>query len=269
MTRFLNQNLILPQERMDNTAIGIIGTGAIGSFTAMALTKMGFKNIVTWDFDKIEEHNISNQMFPVDSVGKKKALATRTMTKQFSGEDIICLATKAEGKKAYEYLLKAFGSICHGYILVLAVDSLDVRKKIVEDLRGIDVHVIDARMGAKTYRVMSFTPRLTDQYQDYMRTLVPDAQAVQERCGQKSIIYTVLGVAAEVCSFINWIVMWGTEEDFDIALPLHPHPVTFDYGTGTRLQRPMVGTVMSLEDMPDPVQQPETPLPEAQAEVPA
>ncbi len=231
MTRHLNQTLLLPQAAIDRFSIGIIGTGAIGSFTAMALTKMGFSSIVTWDHDKIEEHNIANQMFPIESVGTRKALATRTMVKQFSGEDIITVASKITGQKAYEYLSSAFPNKMP--IMIMAVDSLDVRRELVEGFRRAwNMPVIDARMGAKTYRVMAFIPSEASEFTDYMATLVSDADAVQERCGQKSIIYTVLGVAAEICSFVHAIVM--QEEGGMIS---HPHPVVFDYGTGIRLQQ--------------------------------
>ena len=230
--RHLNQALLLPQARIDAYAIGIIGTGAIGSFVAMALTKMGFSQIVTWDPDKIEVHNLDNQMFPVESVGTRKALATRAMVKQFSGEDIVTMATKTTGRKAYDCLRSAFPG--KRLIMILAVDSLDTRKDIVRDLRRIPdgIIVIDARMGAKTYRVMGFQPAISQKFNEYMATIVPDADAVQERCGQKSIIYTVLGVAAEVCAFVHSIVM--PPEAYPFAIP---HPVTFDYGTGIRLQQ--------------------------------
>lgn len=231
MTRHLNQSLLFPQARMDQMAVGIIGTGAIGSFVAMALAKMGIKNIMTWDHDKIEEHNIANQIFPVDSVGKRKAIATREMVKQFSGEDICTTAIKITGAKAYRALSDAFPN--HRLCLILAVDSLDVRRAIVEDLRQAwGTQVIDARMGAKTYRVMTFAPTQARELTDYLATLTSDADAVQERCGQKSIIYTVLGVAAEVCAFVHAYAMEDT-----FGADWAPAPVVFDYGTGIRMQR--------------------------------
>ena len=243
MTRFLNQTQLLPQEEIDRWAIGIIGTGAIGSFVAMALTKMGFKNMVTWDPDKIEDHNIANQMFPVLDIGKRKANATKEMVEKFSGERIISLATKITGRKAFAYLHQAYPS--KQIILILAVDSLDVRKQIIEDI-GVtyNLSVIDARMGAKTYRVLGFDGSNPEEHDNYLKTLVPDSAAVQERCGQKSIIYTVLGVAAEVCGFVHYMVMRHTLEDH--TAPKIPNPVIFDYGTGMRLQQRHIGETVVI-----------------------
>jgi molybdopterin/thiamine biosynthesis adenylyltransferase len=246
MSRFLNQTGLLPEAQLEQFAIGIVGTGAIGSFVAMALTKMGFKYVVTWDFDKIEEHNIANQMFPLADVGKRKAIATRDMIEKFSGEKAICLATKATGEGVLSYMDKAFNGKTP--IVILAVDSLDIRKEIVEGMANLwGTSVIDARMGARTYRVLSFYSGNHEQRTQYLATLVPDGEAVQERCGQKSIIYTVLGVAAEVCNVVHHIV---TRRNLDNAnrntMPEYPSPVVFDYGSGIRLQRQHVAETVVL-----------------------
>lgn len=246
MSRFFNQTGLLPEGHSDSFAIAIVGTGAIGSFVAMALSKMGFRNIVTWDPDKIEEHNLANQMFPVSSVGKRKAIATREMIEEFSGEKAICLATKATGDGILQYLNKAFaGKIC---IVILAVDSLDVRKNIVENMAALwGVHLIDARMGARTYRVMALNSGNHEQRQAYLQTLVPDSEAVQERCGQKSIIYTVLGVAAEVCNFVHHIVTTThLAAEARTSTLMYPNPVVFDYGSGMRLQKQHVAETVVL-----------------------
>ncbi len=217
----------------------------------MALTKMGFKNIATWDPDKIEEHNIANQMFPVESVGMRKAIATRDMVKQFSGEDIVSLSVNATAKKVAKFMRDTFPH-CNKMVL-LCVDSLDVRRELAEGFaREYNIHVIDARMGAKTYRVLGFSTCRPQEFADYMATLVPDKDAVQERCGQKSIIYTVLGVAAEVCSFIHQTIMSAEEGGYYKV----PNPVVFDYGTGLRLQRRTLGHIEKLDEMhetPEPV----------------
>lgn len=243
--RNFNQAGLLPQEKMDQVVIGIIGTGAIGSFVAMALTKMGFKNIITWDPDKIEEHNISNQMFPVSSVGKRKAIATREMVEQFSGEKIVCLATEVGGgNAAINFMAAAHPN--KDKILILCVDSLDVRRQIVGSLQTLyGGTIIDARMGAKTYRVMQFDFAVRQAREEYLSTLVPDAEAVQERCGQKSIIYTVLGVAAEVCSFVHQIVMPKQDDRMNVFFP---EPVVFDYGTGVRLQKQVITSLVKIEE---------------------
>jgi len=247
MQRFLNQSGLISSEQMDSYRIAIVGTGAIGSFVAMALTKMGFKHMTCWDPDKIEPHNLANQMFPLSAVGQRKAIAVRELVKQFSGEDITTLALKATGEKMIEYLGK--GEHSGPVIVILAVDSLDVRKQIAEAFFGkYGYYLIDPRMGARTYRVMAMQAWDGVERVAYERTFVPDADAVQEPCGQKSIIYTVLGVAAEVCSFVHYIVTRSDRPGSDAHLPQVPPPVVFDYGTGMRLQKWPLGEVVKLDE---------------------
>lgn len=247
MQRFLNQSGLISSEQMDSYRIVIVGTGAIGSFVAMALTKMGFKHMTCWDPDKIEPHNLANQMFPLSAVGQRKAIAVRELVKQFSGEDVTTLALKATGGKMIEYLEKDVRS--GPVIVILAVDSLDIRKQIAQAFLGRSgYYIIDPRMGARTYRVMAIdTYDYTDRMA-YERTFVPDAEAVQEPCGQKSIIYTVLGVAAEVCAFVHYIVTRDDRPGSDAHLPRVPPPVVFDYGTGMRLQKWPKGEVVMLDE---------------------
>jgi len=45
------------------TPIHLIGCGAVGSWTALQLIKLGLRTVHVWDGDKVAEHNISNQAF--------------------------------------------------------------------------------------------------------------------------------------------------------------------------------------------------------------
>src|SRR3990167_9189169 len=86
-TRFKNQSGLLSVDKLDKRII-VIGCGAIGSFVTMTLAKMGFKNILVYDEDKIENHNISNQLFPEYMVGKFKVDALKDVVEHYSGAKI-------------------------------------------------------------------------------------------------------------------------------------------------------------------------------------
>ena len=45
-----------------NIDINIIGVGAVGSYIALQLAKLGVEKIIIWDFDVVDEHNITNQV---------------------------------------------------------------------------------------------------------------------------------------------------------------------------------------------------------------
>ena len=88
--RYLRQEDLLP-DSMRGIGINIIGVGAVGSFAALALAKMGFKNIKVFDDDKVEEHNISNQFYKLADIGKLKVDALAGMIKEFEDINIITL----------------------------------------------------------------------------------------------------------------------------------------------------------------------------------
>lgn len=50
----------------------VCGAGAIGSNLIENLARQGFENFTAIDFDRVEEHNINNQIFTKNDVGKYK-----------------------------------------------------------------------------------------------------------------------------------------------------------------------------------------------------
>ena len=69
---FKRQTSIIDNDKLGFTKILIIGAGSIGSYTTLALSKMGAVLLTVVDFDEIEEHNIPNQFFKIDDIGKQK-----------------------------------------------------------------------------------------------------------------------------------------------------------------------------------------------------
>ena len=53
--------------------VHIIGCGSVGSTIAENLARCGVTKFTLWDFDSVEAHNIVNQMFTQEDVGKKKS----------------------------------------------------------------------------------------------------------------------------------------------------------------------------------------------------
>lgn len=100
--------------------IHIIGCGSVGSTIAENLARCGIKKMTLWDFDKVEAHNIVNQMFREADVGKTKAEALKDILLEINPDMEIKL--KPNGWN---------GETMSGYVF-LAVDSIEIRRKIVE-----------------------------------------------------------------------------------------------------------------------------------------
>jgi molybdopterin/thiamine biosynthesis adenylyltransferase len=79
---FIEEELF-PKENLKKR-INIIGVGATGSRVVFNLAKMGFENIHIWDFDKVEKHNVDNQVYRVEDIGKFKVMALKEIIENSS-----------------------------------------------------------------------------------------------------------------------------------------------------------------------------------------
>lgn len=182
--KFTRQLNIFDPSHYNHYRIAVIGCGAIGSFTALTLGKMGFTDFILFDKDKVEEHNIPNQFFKFDYVGYYKTEAVRY------GVNSHCRNTDIREKRK-----KFIKDDLESYIVISAVDSLRERKKIYRECLKQDVRLlIDGRMGGEVLTV--YTVDLTNKKarEDYEKSF--KIKAIEIPCTERSIIYNVLGVSS-------------------------------------------------------------------------
>jgi hypothetical protein len=104
------------------TRIHILGCGAVGSTVAEQLVRLGLTRITLWDFDKVEPHNIANQIYTNDDIGKEKTTALARYLCSINP----LLIKDLEIKGAY------VDQRLSGYLFV-NIDNMDICRKIVED----------------------------------------------------------------------------------------------------------------------------------------
>lgn len=78
--KFLHEVLYRGAGALDKLAVPqvtICGAGALGSHLADSLARQGFKKLRVIDRDRIEEHNVSTQLYGVSEVGAWKVEALR------------------------------------------------------------------------------------------------------------------------------------------------------------------------------------------------
>ena len=110
------------QPEKDDAKIHIVGCGSVGSTIAENLARCGVKNMVLWDFDTVEAHNIVNQMFRQQDVGKPKVEALKDILCDINPEIVDTVELKPDGWQ---------GKLMSGYIF-LCVDNIELRRQIVE-----------------------------------------------------------------------------------------------------------------------------------------
>lgn len=102
--------------------IHIIGCGSIGSTVAELLARFGFTKFSLYDFDKVEKHNLVNQMFDETDLHKPKVEQVAAMLKRINSDTEKDVTMFKEGWN---------GQRLSGYVF-LAVDNIELRRKIVE-----------------------------------------------------------------------------------------------------------------------------------------
>ena len=119
--------------------IEIIGAGAIGSFRALTLGKMGIDKIRIWDNDTIEEHNIPNQFYPLPTVSMTKVFALSGIIEDYTGCSLITCPNMFEENDVFM-----------GDVIISAVDNMETRKMLFEIAkRQHKKWFIDARIGGE------------------------------------------------------------------------------------------------------------------------
>lgn len=114
------------QPNMLTSRIHIIGCGAIGSTVAENLARFGITKMTLYDFDKVEAHNIANQMFRETDIGKPKIEALAEQLRSINsriGQDLKLVPEGWTGQRL------------SGYVF-LCVDNIDLRRQIAEFCQG-------------------------------------------------------------------------------------------------------------------------------------
>lgn len=173
--------------------ISLVGTGGIGSSTAFSLAKMGCSRLTIYDQDVVEPHNLPNQLFRLEDVGRSKAEAIREVIRDFTGQDVT-----AKTERVVDQRLTG--------VVISAVDSMATRQAIwsqaVRYQAGIDVY-IDARMGAEVCRIYSVRATDPADVRFYAETLYDDEDALEEPCTARATFYNALMIAGLICSQVK------------------------------------------------------------------
>lgn len=169
--------------------VEIIGAGGIGSFTAIALAKLGLTNIRVWDADLVESHNLPNQLHLVKALGSPKVASVRCLCKELAG-----VSVDVENQFwAPEHSDKLSG------IVVAALDHVRAseehptpgREELWKSLKcNVNVELlIDARIGGQTIRLISMRPVNDIEYwQWYEKQLFESGDEARLPCTARAVI---------------------------------------------------------------------------------
>lgn len=220
------RSFLTPEQIGLITRVHVLGCGALGASSALALARMGFSRFGFYDNGRVEEVNIGAQPFSSSEIGlpKAQALLSRCARESplvrfedfWQGEErfVEPITEVFEDSYALDRDLSGhrpsyFGALMGEpkAVLLLGVDSMRLRRHILEGVQGrlLEMEresrpmtglVIDQRMGLQEMWLQIMQSR--EDVALYLKGLHTDEETVNEPCTMRTIAYTPSIVAGWV-----------------------------------------------------------------------
>lgn len=187
-------DIVSPSEL--KSSVSVIGAGGIGSLAVLSLAKMGCSQITVYDDDKVEEHNLPNQLYRATDIGQPKVTALKEIVNEFTNVEIRAIQERIKEKREFNG------------IIITAVDSMNSRKEIWQSIiwqPAVRLY-IDARMGGEVIRIYTVRPCDPDDVNFYEKSLYSDEEAIELPCTAQTIIYSVFLTASLICNQVKHLI---------------------------------------------------------------
>lgn len=204
--RYSRQQDIVPEERLAECKVTIIGVGAIGRQVALQLGAMGVSWLQIIDNDKVEPSNLASQGYLEEDLGMSKVDATAALCRQIN--------SNLEIEKFNERFRR---SMDIGNILFNAVDSIETRRLIWNAVKDKVDFYADGRMTAEVLRVLSVSDITSQEY--YPNTLFAANEAYAGPCTAKTTIFCAnIAAGLMVAQFAKWLRRLPLDVDIQVNL---------------------------------------------------
>ena len=191
---------IFTPDMLKGIPVHVIGCGATGSNIALQLTKLGVPEIHIYDMDKVEEHNVANQIYRVEHIGAYKVHALNAILEQHKA---------CENTRIIEHCVMVDNEYIaenglSGYVFV-ATDTMQSRKDIYDAGGSGNVEIerwIEMRLDLSFIRLYSIRPADYKQHKAYLDTLYTDDDVTTvSACGTSQ---TAFPTASFLASMSVW-----------------------------------------------------------------
>jgi hypothetical protein len=164
------------------------GTGGIGSWTALALSRIGH-NLYLYDADLVEEVNLAGQFYKRSNIGKSKSQATKDNILECCNNDI-----QANGWFTEDSLVTP--------IMISAFDNMKARKLMFEKWAEQEDRelFIDGRMLLQEGMVFAVTKGQEDLYRS---ELFDDNEIADLPCNYKATTHCGMIIGGLITSLLN------------------------------------------------------------------
>lgn len=204
--RFVRQADLVPQERLAEEHVTVIGVGAIGRQIALQLAAVGVRNLALIDFDDVDTTNVTTQGYRRREIGMPKVEATRQAVLEI---DLAIQVMTIEDRFRAKHPVSGAVFCC--------VDSISARESIWRRVGSKARFWCDGRMLAEVIRVLTVAEFQGGEH--YPTTLFAQSEAQAGSCTSRSTIYAAsIAAGLMVHQFSRWLR--GLKADSDILLNL-------------------------------------------------
>ena len=204
--RFERQADLVPQERLREMLVTVIGVGAIGRQVALQLAAIGVTRLQLIDFDTVELTNVTTQGYLAGDVGQAKVEAT------------LAALQRIEPNAEITPIVDRYRpNMTVGAVVFCCVDSISARAAIWRSAHHDCQFWCDGRMLGEVMRVLTATD--PDSRRHYSTTLFEQADAEPGRCTARSTIYTAnIAAGLMLHQFARWLRRQPLDRDVSLNL---------------------------------------------------
>ncbi len=171
--------------------VSVVGLGTLGSWTALALSKMGLPLMSIRDDDIVEEVNVGLQVYDVRDTGFEK---TDTLGRFLE-----------QNGAAVDYHDKWSGETLNTRLIVTAVDDWDLRQTIFDRAPGRrSRHLIDLRSGGESLIIYTVDLRDDAARQAYLQSF--EVTPYDLDCRSQGVVYVGMRAGVEVAATVAAIL---------------------------------------------------------------
>jgi len=202
MENIYSRQLDIFNPDFQQSTIHIFGIGTIGSYTAFGLAKLGIKNIHIYDFDSVEEHNITNQMYRKENIGNLKSESLKETIEEYCFLNT-CVSHNVKIEESN--IREIVQNIRENDIVILAFDNMESRNLIYQNIKDMKVNLIDSRMGRELLRIFSLTNLPTNRKLElYEKSLITQIEDIP--CSARSVNYNGMVIGGLISSIVKKIL---------------------------------------------------------------
>ncbi|QDT64754.1 putative adenylyltransferase/sulfurtransferase MoeZ [Calycomorphotria hydatis] len=204
--RLSRQQGLVPEQKLTETPVTVIGVGAIGRQVALQLVSLGVTQLQLIDFDDVDETNISTQGYRNRDIGRLKVEALC--------DDLHAIDPKLQVELIRDRYRPKYET---HHAVFCCVDSISTRTVIWKALQDRCRFWCDGRMLGEVMRVLAVSSPADQTH--YPQTLFSQSEAQTGSCTARGVIYTAhIAAGLMLHQYVRWLRGQPVEPDQTLNL---------------------------------------------------